>query len=54
MTQRKKPTTVVGVPPMEDFSLGLASERISVDDPQTSDVDMHLPAEGIFRNLVLV
>jgi 4-hydroxy-3-polyprenylbenzoate decarboxylase len=60
MTQRKKPTyltTVVGVPPMEDFYLGMASERIFLPLIQKTHpeiVDMHFPAEGIFHNLVII
>jgi 4-hydroxy-3-polyprenylbenzoate decarboxylase len=60
ITQRKKPTyltTVVGVPPMEDYYLGLASERIflpMIRKTLPEIVDMHFPAEGIFHNLVLV
>jgi 4-hydroxy-3-polyprenylbenzoate decarboxylase len=60
ITQRKKPTyltTVVGIPPMEDFYLGLASERIflpMIRKTLPEIVDMHFPAEGIFHNLVLV
>ena len=60
MTRRKKPTyltTVVGVPPMEDYYLGLASERIflpMIRKTLPEIVDMHFPAEGIFHNLVLV
>src|SRR6476469_538391 len=60
ITRRKKPTyltTVVGVPPMEDYYLGLASERIflpMIRKTVPEIVDMHFPAEGIFHNLVLV
>jgi len=60
LTQRKKPTyltTVVGVPPMEDFYLGMASERIFLPLIQKTHpeiVDMHFPAEGIFHNLVII
>jgi 4-hydroxy-3-polyprenylbenzoate decarboxylase len=60
LTQRKKPTyltTIVGVPPMEDYYLGLASERIflpMIRKTLPEIVDMHFPAEGIFHNLVLV
>jgi len=60
VTRRKKPTyltTIVGVPPMEDYYLGLASERIFLPIIQKTlpeIVDMHFPAEGIFHNLVLV
>ncbi|MCC7273469.1 MAG: menaquinone biosynthesis decarboxylase [Alphaproteobacteria bacterium] len=60
ITRRKKPvylTTVVGVPPMEDYYLGLASERIFLPILRKTlpeVVDMHFPAEGIFHNLVIV
>src|SRR6476620_2869980 len=60
LTRRKRPTyltTVVGVPPMEDYYLGLASERIflpMIRKTLPEIVDMHFPAEGIFHNLVLV
>jgi 4-hydroxy-3-polyprenylbenzoate decarboxylase len=60
VTQRKKPTyltTIVGIPPMEDYYLGLASERIflpMIRKTLPEIVDMHFPAEGIFHNLVLV
>ncbi|HUP89771.1 MAG TPA: menaquinone biosynthesis decarboxylase [Longimicrobiales bacterium] len=51
------PTTIVGRPPMEDFYLGGATERIflpllKMTMPEI--VDYHMPAEGIFHNLVLV
>ncbi len=60
ITMRKRaiyPTTIVGRPPMEDFYLGGASERIflpllKITLPEV--VDYHMPAEGIFHNLVLV
>ncbi|MGB7220736.1 MAG: menaquinone biosynthesis decarboxylase [Vicinamibacterales bacterium] len=60
VTRRKKPTyltTVVGIPPMEDYYIGLASERIFlpiIRKTLPEIVDMHFPAEGIFHNLVLV
>ena len=51
------PTTIVGIPPMEDFYLGSASVRIflpvfKMNFPEM--VDMALPAEGVFHNLVFV
>src|SRR6204780_1375821 len=60
ITQRKKPiytTTIVGPPPMEDFYMGKAIERIflplmRLQLPEIRDVCM--PAEGIFHNLILV
>ncbi len=60
VTMRKQPiygTTIVGRPPMEDFYLGHATERIflpllKLTIPEI--VDYHMPAEGIFHNLVFV
>jgi 4-hydroxy-3-polyprenylbenzoate decarboxylase len=60
ITHRKDaiyPTTIVGVPPMEDFYMGDASVRIflpvfKMNFPEL--VDMTLPAEGVFHNLVFV
>jgi 4-hydroxy-3-polyprenylbenzoate decarboxylase len=60
ITMRKSPvyaTTIVGVPPMEDYYLGHATERIflpllKLTVPEI--VDYHMPAEGIFHNLVFV
>jgi 4-hydroxy-3-polyprenylbenzoate decarboxylase len=60
ITHRKEaiyPCTIVGVPPMEDFHMGGASVRIflpifKMNFPEI--VDMALPAEGTFHNLVFV
>jgi 4-hydroxy-3-polyprenylbenzoate decarboxylase len=60
ITMREKPifpATIVGRPPMEDFYLGHATERIflpllKLTIPEI--VDYHMPAEGIFHNLVFV
>lgn len=60
VTHRREPiypTTVVGIPPMEDVWMGKATERlflplIRLFLPEIVDVNM--PAEGIFHNLVLV
>jgi len=60
VTMRKDPVycaTIVGRPPMEDFYLGHATERIflpllKLTTPEI--VDYHMPAEGVFHNLVLV
>jgi 4-hydroxy-3-polyprenylbenzoate decarboxylase len=60
ITQRKNPiyaTTIVGPPPMEDFYMGKAIERIflplmRLQIPEIRDISM--PAEGIFHNLILV
>ena len=51
------PTTIVGIPPMEDFYMGDASVRIflpvfKMNFPEI--VDMTLPPEGVFHNLVFV
>jgi 4-hydroxy-3-polyprenylbenzoate decarboxylase len=51
------PTTIVGRPPMEDYYLGHATERIFLPllkftVPEI--VDYHMPAPGIFHNLVFV
>jgi 4-hydroxy-3-polyprenylbenzoate decarboxylase len=51
------PATLVGRPPMEDFYLGHATERIflpllRLTVPEI--VDYHMPAYGIFHNLVFV
>jgi 4-hydroxy-3-polyprenylbenzoate decarboxylase len=51
------PTTVVGRPPQEDYWLGKATERlflpiIKLMLPEV--VDLNMPAEGIFHNLVIV
>lgn len=60
ITHRKKPiyaTTIVGPPPMEDFYMGKAIERIflplmRMQLPEIRDICM--PAEGVFHNLILV
>jgi 4-hydroxy-3-polyprenylbenzoate decarboxylase len=51
------PSTIVGMPPMEDFYMGTASVRIflpvfKMNFPEI--VDIALPAEGVFHNLVVV
>src|SRR5262249_23659146 len=59
VTHRKEPiylTTVVGPPPQEDFYMGHAVERIflpvmKMQYPEIVDVTM--PAEGIFHNLMI-
>jgi 4-hydroxy-3-polyprenylbenzoate decarboxylase len=51
------PCTIVGPPPMEDAWLGWASERLFLPLIRTmfpEIVDMHMPVEGAFHNLVLV
>ena len=60
ITRRKEPiyaTTIVGPPPMEDFYMGKAIERIFLPlmRMQIPEVrDMCMPAEGIFHNLMLI
>jgi 4-hydroxy-3-polyprenylbenzoate decarboxylase len=60
VTRRRNPvylTTIVGKPPMEDGFLGEAVERLFlplVKRMIPELVDMHLPVEGIFHNLMLV
>lgn len=51
------PATIVGVPPMEDFYIGGASVKLflpvmKMNFPEI--VDIALPAEGVFHNLVFV
>src|SRR5512137_698613 len=51
------PATIVGIPPMEDFYLGGASVKLflpifRMNFPEI--VDIALPAEGVFHNLVFV
>ncbi|MFL6452241.1 MAG: menaquinone biosynthesis decarboxylase [Bryobacteraceae bacterium] len=60
VTRRKDPVyaaTIVGPPPMEDFYMGKAIERIflplmRMQLPEVRDICM--PAEGVFHNLILV
>jgi 4-hydroxy-3-polyprenylbenzoate decarboxylase len=60
VTMRREPiypATIVGRPPMEDYYLGRATERIflpllKLTLPEI--VDYHMPAYGIFHNLVFV
>ena len=60
VTHRKNPiyaTTIVGKPPMEDAWMGKAVERILLPAMRLTIpeiVDVHLPVEGIFHNLMLV
>ncbi|MGH7516271.1 MAG: menaquinone biosynthesis decarboxylase [Gemmatimonadales bacterium] len=51
------PATLVGRPPMEDYYLGHATERIFLPLLRLTlpeIVDYHMPAPGIFHNLVFV
>jgi 4-hydroxy-3-polyprenylbenzoate decarboxylase len=60
ITHRKDavyPATIVGIPPMEDFYIGSASVKLflpilRMNFPEI--VDVALPAEGVFHNLVFV
>ncbi|MER3544093.1 MAG: menaquinone biosynthesis decarboxylase [Chloroflexota bacterium] len=60
ITRRQRPiypTTIVGRPPMEDYWMGKATERlflplIRLFLPEI--VDINMPAEGVFHNLVIV
>ena len=60
ITHRKHavyPATIVGIPPMEDFYMGGASVKLflpifKMNFPEI--VDIALPAEGVFHNLVFV
>lgn len=60
ITHRKDaiyPATIVGLPPMEDFYMGMASLKLflpifKMNFPEI--VDIALPAEGVFHNLVFV
>jgi 4-hydroxy-3-polyprenylbenzoate decarboxylase len=60
ITHRKRPVyaaTLVGRPPMEDYYMGHATERIflpllRLTVPEI--VDYHMPAPGIFHNLIFV
>jgi 4-hydroxy-3-polyprenylbenzoate decarboxylase len=60
ITHRKNPiyaATIVGKPPMEDAWMGKAVERIFLPMMKMTIpeiVDVHLPAEGVFHNLMLV
>ena len=51
------PTIIVGRPPMEDYYMGKVTERMFLPIIQMilpEVVDMNMPAEGVFHNLVLV
>ncbi|MCL5998391.1 MAG: menaquinone biosynthesis decarboxylase [Chloroflexi bacterium] len=60
ITHRKDaiyPATVVGIPPMEDYWMGKATERLFLPLLRLflgEVVDYNLPAEGVFHNLVIV
>ncbi len=51
------PAAVVGRPPMEDYWMGKVSERLFLPTLQLvlpEIVDLNMPAEGVFHNLVIV
>ncbi len=61
ITHRKNPVylaTIVGIPPQEDAWIGKATERIFLAPIKMTAVqeivDMVLPVEGVFHNLVIV
>jgi 4-hydroxy-3-polyprenylbenzoate decarboxylase len=60
ITHRRRPiypTTIVGIPPMEDYWMGKATERLFLPLMKLfmgEIVDVNMPAEGVFHNLVLV
>jgi 4-hydroxy-3-polyprenylbenzoate decarboxylase len=60
ITHRRDPiyaATIVGKPPMEDAWMGKAVERIFLPAMKMTIpeiVDIHLPVEGVFHNLMLV
>jgi 4-hydroxy-3-polyprenylbenzoate decarboxylase len=60
LTRRARPiypTTIVGRPPQEDYWLGKATERIFLPVMRLmlpEIVDVNMPAEGVFHNLVIV
>jgi 4-hydroxy-3-polyprenylbenzoate decarboxylase len=61
ITHRKNaiyPATIVGIPPQEDAWIGKATERIFLAPIKMTMVpeivDMILPVEGVFHNLVIV
>ncbi|MCB8953311.1 MAG: menaquinone biosynthesis decarboxylase [Ardenticatenales bacterium] len=60
ITHRRQPiypTTIVGKPPMEDYWMGKATERLFLPLMkifQGEIVDVNMPAEGVFHNLIIV
>jgi 4-hydroxy-3-polyprenylbenzoate decarboxylase len=51
------PTTIVGVPPVEDVYMGRATERLFLPLLRLflpEILDYHMPAAGVFHNLVIV
>ena len=60
ITHRKNavyPTTIVGIPPMEDAWMGYATERIFIAITRIlipEIIDFHMPPEGTFHNMIFV
>ena len=60
ITHRRQPiypTTIVGRPPMEDYYMGKVTERVFLPMIRAllpEVVDINMPAEGVFHNLVIV
>jgi len=60
ITRRRDPiyvSTIVGRPPMEDYWMGYAVERLFLPlmrKQMPEVVDMHMPAHGVFHNLLMV
>jgi 4-hydroxy-3-polyprenylbenzoate decarboxylase len=60
ITHRRDPvyvSTIVGPPPMEDYWMGHAVERLFLPlmrRQMPEVVDMHMPPEGVFHNLMIV
>ncbi len=60
LTRRRQPvyaSTIVGPPPMEDYWMGYAVERLFLPlmrKQMPEVVDMHMPVEGVFHNLMIV
>ncbi|HEV2424531.1 MAG TPA: menaquinone biosynthesis decarboxylase [Terriglobia bacterium] len=60
VTRRHDPiyvSTIVGPPPMEDYWMGHAVERLFLPlmrHQMPEVVDMHMPAEGVFHNLMII
>lgn len=59
ITRRKNPVyhaTIVGIPPMEDCYMALATEEIFLplmQMPVPEIVDLHMPFEGVFHNCAI-
>jgi 4-hydroxy-3-polyprenylbenzoate decarboxylase len=56
-TEPVYPTTIVGKPPMEDYWMGKATERLFLPLMKLflgEIVDVNMPAEGVFHNVIIV